>query len=566
MRRSKVPPPRVLGNVMPPEQLPAVVKKSKFGWGLFATRNVYPSEVVAYYGGVVKWHDELTDKQKAYAMRLGSWDVVWDSHPDTPGAFRVNGTVVLGPMMNSANKTSKRKNVRWSSYRLKGEWITRFIAIHPVSKGDEFLTSYSSGYNYTRKPYKWTPSKFKELGLDAYMEPRPDDEESSESLPPDLDMFNDRTLELLQESEAALLTDRTRNAVELALRGESPDQVLFPNEHVSKGVGFNLDDTMAFYSSSIERQRSLRSTRLMYALYQLWREKEGYSSETDYYLHPEERSVFNLYLTGELKGSPMFLQYAAPPAMDLDSPMPMDEPPPLRPPSPMDDNDSGSINTDYPDIGLLHSYKPVGKGGTVTVMSLGDKECTVECIQCVASNKTGQQCRNTTCDRLPFCWVHFKYKLGLVVGPSLIPDAGKGLFAVKEFKQGEVVLPSFFDVSGVDYRKGEFSKLWPRDQPTDGMEVRMRGEAYVVDPTCRRFIWRYVNHSEDPNCELRGVRGELELELWAIKDIQPGDELTAQYSKKTPPLGAAYYKSRQRKSKSNWDDSNPDTPYLYFWR
>lgn len=45
-------------------------------------------------------------------------------------------------------------------------------------------------------------------------------------------------------------------------------------------------------------------------------------------------------------------------------------------------------------------------------------------------------------------------------------------------------------------------------------------------------LGRFINHSCDPNCETQKwvVRGELAIGLFALRDIQPGEELTFDYN------------------------------------
>ena len=62
-----------------------------------------------------------------------------------------------------------------------------------------------------------------------------------------------------------------------------------------------------------------------------------------------------------------------------------------------------------------------------------------ECSRCQASTASGGQCKNSTCERFPYCWVHLKQIDGLAVKPSTIAGAGKGLFAEKRFRPGETV-------------------------------------------------------------------------------------------------------------------------------
>jgi len=64
--------------------------------------------------------------------------------------------------------------------------------------------------------------------------------------------------------------------------------------------------------------------------------------------------------------------------------------------------------------------------------------CKLKCNRCTAQNRAGRRCKNTVCIGTDVCHVHRK-SLGLRVGGSLIPNAGKGLFATKVFRKNEVI-------------------------------------------------------------------------------------------------------------------------------
>jgi len=61
------------------------------------------------------------------------------------------------------------------------------------------------------------------------------------------------------------------------------------------------------------------------------------------------------------------------------------------------------------------------------------------CDQCAALTTRGERCKNRTCVVGPYCWLHTKVDKGFIVKASTIPNAGKGLFASKEFKKGEEI-------------------------------------------------------------------------------------------------------------------------------
>jgi hypothetical protein len=73
------------------------------------------------------------------------------------------------------------------------------------------------------------------------------------------------------------------------------------------------------------------------------------------------------------------------------------------------------------------------------------------CGRCQADTKTGLQCSRRTCKTHPYCWQHTQILLGLRVKTSSVPDAGDGLYAVRDFKENEEVA----EYSGATYGPGE---------------------------------------------------------------------------------------------------------------
>jgi hypothetical protein len=58
-----------------------------------------------------------------------------------------------------------------------------------------------------------------------------------------------------------------------------------------------------------------------------------------------------------------------------------------------------------------------------------------ECDRCVATTKSGAQCRNRTC-RGQKCWLHTKSQDGLRIKPSQVANGGFGLHTTKRFPAG----------------------------------------------------------------------------------------------------------------------------------
>lgn len=95
---------------------------------------------------------------------------------------------------------------------------------------------------------------------------------------------------------------------------------------------------------------------------------------------------------------------------------------------------------------------------------------------------------------------------------------GLGLFALKPIRKGDFI--AYY--SGRKLSNDEADKLWTKYL----FEINSR---WTIDGSNKRNIARYMNHSCRPNCE-SDVRKHKVI-ITAIKNIQPGDELTYNYGR-----------------------------------
>jgi hypothetical protein len=63
----------------------------------------------------------------------------------------------------------------------------------------------------------------------------------------------------------------------------------------------------------------------------------------------------------------------------------------------------------------------------------------MESHQCQFIKRNQQQCKNRCIIGFEYCHSHMKTVLGLKIAPSTIPEAGKGLFAMKQFERDEKI-------------------------------------------------------------------------------------------------------------------------------
>ena len=104
---------------------------------------------------------------------------------------------------------------------------------------------------------------------------------------------------------------------------------------------------------------------------------------------------------------------------------------------------------------------------------------------------------------------------------------GRGVFAAKAFRKGERV---------IEYTGRRI--LWS-SVPDELDDPRMYyfgiGDGkWVIDPSIDGNEARWINHSCDPNCEIRETRDGRIL-IHAIRSIKPGEELSYDYHLETDP-------------------------------
>jgi hypothetical protein len=169
---------------------------------------------------------------------------------------------------------------------------------------------------------------------------------------------------------------------------------------------------------------------------------------------------------------------------------------------------------------------------------LGNKHsCTLDCNKCTAQNRSGRRCNNTVCIGTPVCHVHRKsLNLGVKVGNSRIPNAGKGLFATKVFKEKEVI--GFYD--GRDTTQAELDDRYGVDS-TAPYIIKGKDGIYL-DAACLRSLMSVANSGTSrkgrilpSNAKFSSkAMGNGTVKVSATKRINVNDEILIWY-------GEAYF-------------------------
>lgn len=116
-----------------------------------------------------------------------------------------------------------------------------------------------------------------------------------------------------------------------------------------------------------------------------------------------------------------------------------------------------------------------------------------------------------------------------IVYPIRTGFKGWGLAAGEFIKRGTFVMQYFGEVFDTETKLGtERLKKYKGSTCTYLMKIH---KTFVIDPTYKGSMARFINHSCDPNCETQkwNVLGEICVGIFAIKDIQEGEELSFDY-------------------------------------
>jgi hypothetical protein len=127
---------------------------------------------------------------------------------------------------------------------------------------------------------------------------------------------------------------------------------------------------------------------------------------------------------------------------------------------------------------------------------------------------------------IPMCPQHTKLILGLEVKDSTIPNAGKGLFAVKTFRKHDKIT----EYTGIVLTKSQIDALYGKlDQDLSPYAVQISDDLYM-DSSCARSIAAFANDSKSHNnAKLSTNRLTNKVFLRAIKNINPHDEIFTSY-------------------------------------
>lgn len=152
------------------------------------------------------------------------------------------------------------------------------------------------------------------------------------------------------------------------------------------------------------------------------------------------------------------------------------------------------------------------------------------CRRCSAIKPDGTQCRLTTCVRFPYCWIHLKKKDGLVVKPSTVPGAGKGLFTTVARNVGDVIVR----YTGERLTQAQLDRRYGNRLAVYAIEIghKRRGSRrrYIdaVDPQYSS-VARYINDCMEGTCNADFIENGENVDVVANRRIAAGDEVFVSY-------------------------------------
>lgn len=160
--------------------------------------------------------------------------------------------------------------------------------------------------------------------------------------------------------------------------------------------------------------------------------------------------------------------------------------------------------------------------------------CMMTCQPCEGRNRDGSICKKTTCIGLDLCWIHLLREKKVRIKESLIPNAGKGLFALDE-KAGENAIV-FKENQSITAYGGEVlthDVLNQRYGDGNASYAISRGK-YVEDAACKRGVGSLINHAslqKKPNARLSFNTRTKRFVIVANKNIRNGSEILVSYGK-----------------------------------
>jgi serine/threonine protein kinase len=259
--------------------------------------------------------------------------------------------------------------------------------------------------------------------------------------------------------------------------------------------------------------------------------------------HPNERDVTDTGFSAGSEGSKRkdrsvaYSAYMATPwsstAMPLDPRKRVD---PRTPQAPSPNNDA---DDEFQVIDEVEWADDKDSGGELALRPKGDRNfdpcgCKADASQEPCCNDMScvlfacqEECRNN-CEAGHLCrnkrLTHKEWKQVQVFDAGV---KGKGLRMLQPAKKGDLIT----EYVGRAIRKGYLDRLFQRYRNERMLYIMALDKDTYIDARKKGGIARYINHSCEPNCivERWKVRGGLRAGIYALRDIDAGEELSFDY-------------------------------------
>ena len=149
-----------------------------------------------------------------------------------------------------------------------------------------------------------------------------------------------------------------------------------------------------------------------------------------------------------------------------------------------------------------------------------------ETFDCILQTKKCKMCRRKVTLGLDLCWQHARMEYKVKMGESRIPNAGKGLFAMRPFKKNEWICP----YGGEHITEKTLDRRYPGDAL--GAYVEKVDKNTFYDAACRRGIGSIANGSPtSQNSNVVAMTRYVGKSPWlrATRNIRTGEELINNY-------------------------------------
>ena len=156
-------------------------------------------------------------------------------------------------------------------------------------------------------------------------------------------------------------------------------------------------------------------------------------------------------------------------------------------------------------------------------------QCKLRKEVCEATTKSGRPCRNRVVIGLKKCHLHRSVQ----VKQSNIPNAGKGLFAKKEYRNNDLI----GHYRGQVLSNRQHSRRYGASQKDQGPYSLQVRKDTVVDSSCHRFVMSMANgtaRQRDANARfVSRMNSETsgKVAVRATKRIRIGDEILVHYGR-----------------------------------